>query len=303
LQERKLTDTTNNKFGSTSSVKRVSIVSCLVASALVAALNNHTYTAKADQQLAPIALVSLDEARTVNLVKGSPVVNLMTPAQLESPNVPHGFNTETETAPSTPSISLKPASLTGNDGLDLQIETHQEAIPFRSYYLMSHNVAPGDVKQGDAGVDGILEKKIQAFYKNGSLVKSSILSTRVIKSPTDHVTYCGIRTNNARALPSRSGSYSRVRELNMVATGYSPHEGSCTGRCKTGMKAGYGVVAVDPRVIPLHSKLYIEGYGYAIAGDTGGAIKRNRIDLGHTTKHEAAQVGKKKVHVYVLQDN
>ena len=46
------------------------------------------------------------------------------------------------------------------------------------------------------------------------------------------------------------------------------------------MRAGYGVVAVDPRVIHLGSKLYIEGYGYAIAGDTGGAVKGYIIDLG-----------------------
>ena len=47
------------------------------------------------------------------------------------------------------------------------------------------------------------------------------------------------------------------------------------------MKQGYGVVAVDPKVIPLYSKLYIPGYGIAIAGDVGGYIKGNKIDLGY----------------------
>jgi 3D (Asp-Asp-Asp) domain-containing protein len=46
------------------------------------------------------------------------------------------------------------------------------------------------------------------------------------------------------------------------------------------LRAGYGVVAVDPSVIPLRTKVYIPGYGVAIAGDTGGAIKGNIIDLG-----------------------
>ena len=104
----------------------------------------------------------------------------------------------------------------------------------------------------------------------------------------------------ARALPSRAGTYNRLRSLDMVATGYSPYEGSGAGRCATGMRAGYGVVAVDPRVIRLGTRLYVEGYGYAVAGDTGGAIKGRRIDLGHTTYHEAEMVGRRRVKVWVL---
>jgi 3D (Asp-Asp-Asp) domain-containing protein len=68
------------------------------------------------------------------------------------------------------------------------------------------------------------------------------------------------------------------------------------------MKAGYGVAAVDTSVIPLGTKLYVEGYGYAIAADTGGAIKGNRIDLCYNS-HSAALAsgyGHTNVKVYVL---
>jgi len=70
--------------------------------------------------------------------------------------------------------------------------------------------------------------------------------------------------------------------ITMRGTWYDPFHcgGSGSGRTATGIKAGYGVVAVDPKFIRLGSRLYIEGYGYAVAGDTGGAIKGNRIDLG-----------------------
>jgi 3D (Asp-Asp-Asp) domain-containing protein len=69
----------------------------------------------------------------------------------------------------------------------------------------------------------------------------------------------------------------------------------------TGVHAGYGVVAVDHDVIPLGSRLYIEGYGYALAGDTGSRIKGLRIDLGYDTKRQAIQFGRRPVRVYIVQ--
>jgi len=62
-------------------------------------------------------------------------------------------------------------------------------------------------------------------------------------------------------------------------------------------------VAVDPRIIPLGTRLYIEGYGYAIAGDTGGAIKNFRIDLGYNSRSEAMKFGRREVKVYILDDS
>lgn len=186
------------------------------------------------------------------------------------------------------------------DVFDTQIETRSYPIPFRTYMLMSSSLQAGKVQEGPNGQDGLRKKTLRVYYRKGNAFKSDILADKIEKEPVDHITYCGVRTRDARAIPSRSGSYNRIRELDMVATGYSPTEGSRTGRCATGMYAGYGVVAVDPRVIPLHSLLYIEGYGYAVAGDTGGAIRRNRIDLGNNTYREAAGVGRRRVHVYVL---
>lgn len=69
-------------------------------------------------------------------------------------------------------------------------------------------------------------------------------------------------------------------KITMFATSYDSSCRGCGTRTALGLKAGYGVVAVDPKVIPLGSRLYIPGYGEAIAGDTGGAIKGDRIDLG-----------------------
>ncbi|WP_054788101.1 3D domain-containing protein [Gracilibacillus sp. JCM 18966] len=61
------------------------------------------------------------------------------------------------------------------------------------------------------------------------------------------------------------------------------------------------VVAVDPDVIPLGTRVHVEGYGEAIAGDTGGAIKGNRIDVHVPTKDEAFDWGRKQVDVTILE--
>lgn len=89
--------------------------------------------------------------------------------------------------------------------------------------------------------------------------------------------------------------------LTMVATGYSPQEPGLTDTTASGMKAQRGVVAVDPRVIPLGTRLNVEGYGNCIAGDTGSAIKGNRIDLCFDTLEECNAYGMHTVRVQILE--
>lgn len=78
----------------------------------------------------------------------------------------------------------------------------------------------------------------------------------------------------------------------------------CTGITATGIDLRKNrdakVIAVDPRIIPLGTKVHVEGYGYAIAGDTGGAIKGYKIDLHVPTNQEAIQWGRRKVKLTIL---
>lgn len=88
--------------------------------------------------------------------------------------------------------------------------------------------------------------------------------------------------------------------LLMEATAYSDNGYTASGDKTTRNPNGYSTIAVDPRVIPLGSKLYIEGYGYAIASDTGGAIQGNIIDLFVPTDAEARSWGRRTVAVHIL---
>ena len=94
------------------------------------------------------------------------------------------------------------------------------------------------------------------------------------------------------------------KTFTMTATAYTANCKGCSGITKTGLNLrkypDLKVVAVDPKIIPLGSKIWVEGYGVAIAGDTGGAIKGNKIDILVHSKAEASSWGRKKVRIKVL---
>lgn len=99
--------------------------------------------------------------------------------------------------------------------------------------------------------------------------------------------------------PSASG-----RTISVKATAYTAYCKGCSGTTRTGINLrenpGMKVIAVDPTIIPLGSKVYVEGYGTAIAGDTGGAIKGRRIDIFMPSKSDALQWGIREIKVTVL---
>lgn len=94
--------------------------------------------------------------------------------------------------------------------------------------------------------------------------------------------------------------YSRVVEVE--ATGYSSAQVGMSAYTATGTLCRYGVIAVDPRFVPLGTKVYIPGYGYAVAEDTGGAIVGNVVDLAFDTVGECFAWGRRFVPMYILEE-
>lgn len=92
------------------------------------------------------------------------------------------------------------------------------------------------------------------------------------------------------------------RTITMRSTAYTsdPSENGGYSTTAMGTAIRYGVAAVDPNVIPLGTRLYIEGYGYARAEDTGGAIKGNKIDLVFGSKSQSNNWGRRTVRVTIL---
>jgi len=100
---------------------------------------------------------------------------------------------------------------------------------------------------------------------------------------------------------SRGGdSITYKKNLKCTATAYSNDLNTATGRKPVRNEGGLSTIAVDPSVIPLGSKVYVDGYGYAIAADTGGAIKGNKIDLYLNSSSECFSWGRRGVNVLLV---
>ncbi|MEQ1933117.1 MAG: 3D domain-containing protein [Fimbriimonadaceae bacterium] len=177
-----------------------------------------------------------------------------------------------------------------------------QKIPFRTVYRTSPDLKAGQVKSLQKGVDGKIDTTYKIILNNDKVVsKKALFSIRT--EPTSAITVIG-KTSRSNKLASR-GNYVRGEGevLTMVATGYDTSQATIpggTGRTATGIRATYGVCAVDPRYIRLGTIVYIEGYGEAICADTGGAIKGMRIDLCFDSRREALDWGRRTVKVHIL---
>jgi uncharacterized protein YabE (DUF348 family) len=140
------------------------------------------------------------------------------------------------------------------------------------------------------GSNGMHEQVVRVSYEDGKEVNRLVLQQRVTRAPVNQVVSRGAQTTISRG----GTTISFKRAYIMRATAYSG-----SGITATGKEVQWGVVAVDPRVIPLGTKLYIEGYGEGVALDTGGAIKGNRVDLYMDSEDSASSWGVRSVVVYV----
>jgi len=186
-----------------------------------------------------------------------------------------------------------------------KIVKQEMKMDFTNQVRKSDELDKGLVKVVKNGSPGLKELSIKVIFENGIEVKREICEENVLKEPVNGLIEEGTRTT----FVSSRGQVTRfVRALKMTATAYDATFESCGkhpdhpqyGITYSGLRVRPGIVAVDPKVIPLGTYLYVEGYGEALAADKGGAIKGNRIDLYYESPEDVAKYGKRTVKVYVL---
>ena len=162
-----------------------------------------------------------------------------------------------------------------------------------------HTVKKGDTLYKIAQQNKVSVSNIKSWNNLKSTVIYPNQKLRLVKS--NKVAASAPKKQNT---PSRSNGASVSKEIMVSATAYTAYCNGCSGVTRTGLNLrknpNLKVIAVDPRVIKLGTKVHVEGYGYAIAGDTGGAIKGKKIDVFMPNKSQAYQWGRKNVKVKVL---
>lgn len=204
----------------------------------------------------------------------------------------------------------KDTSIKGIDSINVirveeQIISQVEKIPFENQIKKNESLEKGFVKVINKGKDGTKETSVKIVFENGIESMRQIVAERIIQEPVNGVIEEGTKTT----LISSRGVVTRfVKAMQMTATAYDATYAS-TGKnpdhpqygiTRSGLRVRPGIVAVDPSVIPLGTWLYVEGYGEALAADTGSAIKGNKIDLYFESPKDVAKYGKRKIKVYIL---
>lgn len=178
------------------------------------------------------------------------------------------------------------------------IETREKTVIFPVERRADDSLERGMTRVVQEGRDGIKREKVRVRNEDGREAAVTILEEQLISAPQTEIVLVGTRDT----LQTSRGTVRFSRVMEMEATAYLPTDGSGEGITATGIPARYGIVAVDPRVIPLGSRVYVKGYGLALAADTGGAIVGDKIDLCMENAEEAWSFGRRSVKVYLLAE-
>ncbi len=187
-----------------------------------------------------------------------------------------------------------------------------DSIPYTVQKKASKKLDEGIERIIRVGQDGLAERQYEVVEEDGIEISRQLLSETILTEPINMVmefgtalsfkTSRGENIRYSKALDMRATAYT----ASLKDTGKAPGH-PLFGITATGIKAKKGVIAVDPKVIPLYTRVYVEidgkteDYGYAVAADVGGAIKGNKIDLYYDSQDFVDRFGVKKVKVYIIE--
>jgi uncharacterized protein YabE (DUF348 family) len=177
----------------------------------------------------------------------------------------------------------------------------EEPVQFGLVSQLDPNLDKGTEQTLVDGENGVNSKQYEVILENGKEVVRRLISELVTKEKKDKIVAVG---SKEVAFQASRGQSSDGKEFYVNATAYTANCNGCSGNTATGLNLRANpnakVIAVDPRIIPLGTKVYVEGYGYAIAADTGGAIKGYKIDVFFSSNADAYRWGVRKVKITIL---
>lgn len=257
--------------------------------------------------------ICITKAKSIQVLADGEIINILTAEEdVNSMLVSEGIVLREE---DRVSLSLNDKIENGQSILitriDKVMDVQKESLEFAIVIKKDYDAYEGTKETLQKGESGEREIKTEIVYENGEEISREVISDAVVKKPVDEIVSVG--TLGQLAL-SRGGTITYTNKIYMRATAYTLSYAD-TGKnpgdpgwgiTYSGMHVvrnpnGYSTVAVDPRVISIGTKLYVEGYGYAIAADKGSAVKGNKIDLYFDTKSECYSFGVRNLNVYVVK--
>lgn len=284
------------------------LVSEILAKANVAVTEHDAITPAADAEVGPDNNIAIEKAFEITLLDGGKEKKVRSTSTtvadfLKQQNIQLS---EFDRVEQKMDESIVPNSIIQVVRVEKVTDVVEEATNFAVETKKEDSLLKGKEKVVQQGVNGTVSRTYEVVKENGKEISRNMMSEKIIKEPTKKVVAVGTkvmtasvsRGTNSAAAPSGG------KEFYVTATAYTAYCNGCSGVTATGMNLktnpNLKVIAVDPSVIPLGSKVWVEGYGHAVAGDTGGAIKGNKIDLFMASKSQAYDFGRKKVRVKVL---
>ncbi len=207
-------------------------------------------------------------------------------------------------------------------GMEIQVDrveyeeyTETQPVDYTSTVQYTGSLARGKTQVKQAGKAGIKTLTYRKCMENGEEVGTELVGEEITTEPVQEIILKGTATHlPVSAVPYELELDSKGQPVNYKAvysgsaTAYTNDRGLAGNYTASGRKAGVGVVAVNPNIIPYGTELYIVSadgswvYGYAVAGDTGGALMSGHciVDLFFDTWEECSQFGRRNMNVYII---
>lgn len=231
--------------------------------------------------------------------------------------------------------TLKP----GTDVLVIRVKKETDIVKaplkYETVTKEDSNLSKGTKKVLSDGKDGQIAKRYEVVFENGKEVSRKLVDKKVVEKSKNRIVAIGEKQpeDKARVIPlaatkkrestpdiielstkseQKAKSVAASRDLPksksdvyyVSSTAYTANCAGCSGMTTTGVNLKSNpnakVIAVDPSIIPLGTKVYVEGYGYAVAGDTGGDVSGKKIDVFFASESKANNWGSHRVEIKVL---